>query len=175
MVREAGAPNSVWLFVWPSLSTVHSDPIGVLLSRSRSSSAYPEPLKSCWPCVCPPRVLPRPEKLEIGRAMRLDQVTRQLPVELFTYKLHKGSREGDVKKSFSWIYLCFTMLMLISFFSLWFLSSHRQKSTVTFHRSSSRLFFCNCPDRVVLIVERISVVSFAQYCYIIYVIQVCWP
>lgn len=50
------------------------------------------------PQVCPPRVFLRPEKLEIGWAMRLDQVTRLLPAELFSYKLYKGSREGEVKK-----------------------------------------------------------------------------
>lgn len=49
---------------------------------------------------CP---LPRPERLEIGRAMRLNQVTRLLPAELFSHKLFKGSREGGVKKSFFWI------------------------------------------------------------------------
>lgn len=57
------------------------------------------------PTVCPPRVTPRPEKLEIGRAMRLKQVTRRLPAELFSHQLFKGSREGDVRKSFVCIHM----------------------------------------------------------------------
>lgn len=54
------------------------------------------------PTACPPRVPPRPEKLEIGGAMRLKQVTRRLPAELFSQQLFKGSREGDVRKSWVW-------------------------------------------------------------------------
>lgn len=78
------------------------DPTGVLLSRSWSNSVYPDTLPAhCVSTWCPSR----PEKLEIGRAMRLDQVTRQLPAELFSHQLFKGSREGDVSKSLVWICL----------------------------------------------------------------------
>lgn len=37
-----------------------------------------------------------PEKLEIGWVMRLNQVTKLLPADLFSYKLYNNSQEGDV-------------------------------------------------------------------------------
>lgn len=37
--------------------------------------------------------------------MRLKQVTRWLPAELFSHQLFKGSREGDVRKSFVWTHV----------------------------------------------------------------------
>lgn len=53
----------------------------------------------CSVCISP-RVSFRPEKLEIGWLMRLDQVTKQLPSDLFSYNLYNGSQEGEVKLTF---------------------------------------------------------------------------
>lgn len=39
----------------------------------------------------------RPEKLEIGSLMRLDQVTTLLPSELFSYNIYTNSQEGEVQ------------------------------------------------------------------------------
>lgn len=38
----------------------------------------------------------RPEKLEIGHLMRLDQVTNLLPASLFSYNLYNSSQEGKI-------------------------------------------------------------------------------
>lgn len=41
----------------------------------------------------------RPEKLEIGLLMRLEQATKLLPADLFCYDLYSGGHEGETPPS----------------------------------------------------------------------------
>ena len=83
------------------------------LSRTRSNSVLftlmhepalltqvsPEVIK--WFVLCVSHFSFRPEKLEIGWLMRLNQVTKMLPAELLSYNLYNSSQEGAVQYTFT--------------------------------------------------------------------------